>query len=60
MGNISTVGVLRLRAIKPSSPDNFVRRFAQDDVFVGASAKNIPPVQVVAVLCKQMASKSFI
>jgi hypothetical protein len=38
-GKISIVGVLRLRAIKPASPDRPVRRFAQDDVFVGALTK---------------------
>jgi hypothetical protein len=43
MGRISTVGVLRLRAIKPASPDKSVRRRAQDDVFVRVLTKSIPP-----------------
>jgi hypothetical protein len=33
IGKISSVGVLRLRAIRPVSPDKSVRRFAQDDGF---------------------------
>jgi hypothetical protein len=35
MGKISTLGVLRLRAIKPSVCDRSAKRFAQDDGFVG-------------------------
>jgi len=34
MGEISTPGVLRLRAISAVSGDRSVRRSAQDDVFV--------------------------
>ena len=42
MGKISTAGVLRLRATSDVTHDKSVRRFAQDDDFVGVSAKNIP------------------
>jgi hypothetical protein len=35
MGRISTLEVLRLRAIKPSVCDRSAKRFAQDDGFVG-------------------------
>jgi hypothetical protein len=35
MDMISTAGVLRLRAIKPSVCDRSAKRFAQDDGFVG-------------------------
>jgi hypothetical protein len=35
MGKISILGVLRLRAIKPSVCDRSAKRFAQDDGFVG-------------------------
>jgi hypothetical protein len=35
MGKISSAGVLRLRAIKPSVCDRSAKRFAQDDGFVG-------------------------
>jgi hypothetical protein len=35
MGKISTAEVLRLRATSVVSRDKFVRRFAQDDGFVG-------------------------
>ena len=41
MGKISIAGVLRLRATITVSRDKFVRRFAQDDDFVGVSTKNI-------------------
>jgi hypothetical protein len=34
MGKISTLGVLRLRARKPSVYDRSAKRFAQDDDFV--------------------------
>jgi len=34
MGEISTLGVLRLRARKPSVYDRSAKRFAQDDGFV--------------------------
>jgi hypothetical protein len=42
VGNISSAGVLRLRATSAVSRDKFVRRSAQDDVFVGILKKNIP------------------
>jgi len=42
LGEISTLGVLRLRAISTGSRDKSVRRSAQDDVFVGVLKKNIP------------------
>jgi hypothetical protein len=35
MGKISILGVLRLRAIKPSVCDRSAKRFAKDDGFVG-------------------------
>ena len=41
MGRISSPGVLRLRARSTVSRDESVRRFAQDDDFVGVSTKNI-------------------
>jgi hypothetical protein len=41
MGKISTAGVLRLRATSAVSRDKSVRRFAQDDDFVGILTKNI-------------------
>ena len=34
MGRLSSAGVLRLRAIKPSVCDRSAKRFAQDDGFV--------------------------
>ena len=42
MGKISTVGVLRLRAIKRMLRDTSVRRSAQDEDFVGVLTKKIP------------------
>jgi hypothetical protein len=42
MGEISTLGVLRLRAIKRVSGDKSVRHSAQDDVFVAVLKKNTP------------------
>jgi hypothetical protein len=44
MGKISTLGVLRLRAIKPAASDKSVRRFAQDDVLMEFDEK--PPKEV--------------
>jgi hypothetical protein len=41
MRNISTAGVLRLRATSAVSRDKAVRRSAQDDNFVGIMTKNI-------------------
>jgi hypothetical protein len=41
MGEISTAGVLRLRATGAVTRDKSVRRFAQDDGFVGVLTKNI-------------------
>jgi hypothetical protein len=41
MGTISTAGVLRLRATSAVSPDKSVRRYAQDDDFVGIWTKTI-------------------
>ena len=41
MGKISIAEVLRLRATSAVSRDNSVRRFAQDDDFVGVLTKNI-------------------
>ena len=41
MGKISTAEVLRLRATSALSCDKSVRRFAQDDDFVGVLTKNI-------------------
>jgi hypothetical protein len=41
MVEISTAGVLRLRATSAVSRDKSVRRSAQDDDFVGVSTKNI-------------------
>ena len=41
LDRISIFGVLRLRAINRSSRDKFVRRFAQDDDFVGILKKSI-------------------
>jgi hypothetical protein len=40
MGKISTLGVLRLRATSAVSGEKFVRRFAQDDGFVGGLKYN--------------------
>jgi hypothetical protein len=40
MGKLSTAGVLRLRAKSAVSSDRSVRRFAQDDGFVGGLKKN--------------------
>ena len=42
MGRTSGPGVLRLRAPSAVSCDELVRRFAQDDDFVGVLKKNIP------------------
>ena len=42
MGRTSSPGVLRLRAPSTVSRDKSVRRFAQDDDFVGALEKKIP------------------
>jgi hypothetical protein len=42
MVKISALGVLRLRAVKPSVYDRSAKRFAQDDGFVGVLKKNIP------------------
>ena len=42
IGRISNPGVLRLRARSAVSFDKFVRRFAQDDDFVGVLKKSIP------------------
>jgi hypothetical protein len=47
MGKISIVGVLRLRAKSAVSRDRSVRRYAQDDDFVGV-LKNKHPQQVSA------------
>ena len=47
MGKISIVGVLRLRAKSAVSRDRSVRRYAQDDDFVGV-LKNKHPKQVSA------------
>jgi hypothetical protein len=42
MSEISTVGVLRLRATSAVARDKSVRRSAQDDDFVGALTKKHP------------------
>ena len=41
MGKMNTAGVLRLRAKSAVTRDKSVRRFAQDDDFVGVLTKNI-------------------
>ena len=41
MGEMNTAGVLRLRAKSAVTRDKSVRRFAQDDDFVGVLTKNI-------------------
>jgi hypothetical protein len=42
MGKIKAAGVLRLRAPSAVSYDQSLRRFAQDDGFVGGLKKYIP------------------
>jgi hypothetical protein len=51
MGKISTAGVLRLRAIKPSVYDRSAKRFAQDDDFVGVLKEHIPNKLALMGLC---------
>jgi hypothetical protein len=57
MGKISIVGVLRLRAKSAVSRDRSVRRYAQDDDFVGV-LKNKHPKQVSAHGMKSWATVS--
>jgi|HubBroStandDraft_6_1064221.scaffolds.fasta_scaffold844674_2 hypothetical protein len=50
MGRTSSPGVLRLRAPSAVSCDESVRRFAQDDDFVGVLKKKIPSVSAYGTM----------